>query len=87
MAEEHANNSNLPSDEVWEGLSDEDRRIINAYLSTAVPVDFLAYTEHFDRLYERLQGEGETRSKADIFRRLLNLRKRGQLPRMFRSAS
>lgn len=88
MPDEHANTPDVRADaEVFEGLSEDDRRIIEAYIKTGVPVDFLAYTTEFDRLYEAVQAKGDTRSRAEVFRRLLNLRKRGQLPRMLRSAS
>jgi hypothetical protein len=46
------------------------------------PVDDLAYTEEFDRLYKSLEAVRESRSKAEVFRRLLNLRKSGRLPRV-----
>jgi hypothetical protein len=64
------------------GLPEEDLRLVEFYMKLAIPVDNLAYTEAFDRLYDELRKAGDTRSKSDIFRRLLNLRKAGSLPRV-----
>jgi len=63
-------------------LSPEDLRLVLFYQDTGLPVDFLAYTPEFETLFAKLQQSGDTRSKADVFRRLLNLRKAGRLPRV-----
>lgn len=60
-----------------------DDELIRAYLATGKSVDNLAYTVEFDDIiYKTLQDLGDKRTKADVFRRLLNLRKTGRLPRV-----
>lgn len=66
-------------------LSDEDFVLIDLYLDTNVPIDALAYTSRFDELYEKYIGKYPGHTKAEVFRRLLSLRKRGQLPRLGRN--
>jgi len=63
-------------------LSDFDWALMREYERIGRPVDDLAYTEEFDRLYKSLEAVRESRSKAEVFRRLLNLRKSGRLPRV-----
>ncbi|MFN0135943.1 MAG: hypothetical protein ACKVS9_07465 [Phycisphaerae bacterium] len=63
-------------------LSDLDWQLIAQYVSHATPVDSLAYSEAFDAIYEQMRTLGETRSKGDLYRRLMSLRKSGRLPRL-----
>lgn len=64
-----------------ESLTPEDARLVELYRQVGRAADDLAYTEDFETFYEQLQQSGDTRSKAEVFRRLLNLRKAGRLPR------
>ena len=66
-------------------LPQADRDLADLYGEVAVPVDRLAYTPDFDRLYERYRDMGHPMSRTDVFRRLLMLRKAGLLPRLFQS--
>lgn len=59
-----------------------DDLLIELYLREGRPVDELAYTDSFDRIHSGLQQLGDKRTKAEVFRRLLNLRKSGRLPRV-----
>lgn len=59
-----------------------DQLLIELYLRTGKPVDELAYTDEFDSIFDTLQKQGDSRTKAEVFRRLLNLRKAGRLPRV-----
>lgn len=68
-----------------EDLGRLDQFLMALYLRYATPVDSLAYSETFDRMYEELQKAGETRTKGEIYRRMLMLRKSGRLPRLERS--
>ena len=64
------------------GIDHFDDRLIREYLSVGRPVDWLAYTDDFEKLYDRLDGVRESRDRAEVFRRLLYLRKAGMLPRI-----
>jgi len=74
-----------------DSLTEDDRRLIDAYAHVGLPVDDLAYTEDFDELVALVHGIKEQEVPLDLkhraFRRLLNLRKRGRLPRLVRSSS
>lgn len=59
-----------------------DQRLIKVYMQVGCPVDALAYSAAFDKLYNILTSKGETRGREELFRRLLNLRKAGRLPRL-----
>ena len=59
-----------------------DQLLIALYVHHATPVDSLAYSETFDRIYEELQKAGDQRSKGEVFRLMLMLRKSGRLPRL-----
>jgi hypothetical protein len=61
-------------------LTELDIILIRAYRDVGVPVDWLPYTDEFDKIYDALKTVGDTRNKAQVFRRLLNLRKSGRLP-------
>jgi hypothetical protein len=63
-------------------LSEHDQRLIDLYLRSGRAVDELAYTDEFDVIFGELQAAGDPRTKAEVFRRLLNLRKAGRLPRI-----
>lgn len=65
-----------------DGLSADDHRLIDVYVQVGQPVDKLAYTADFDDLFKILTERGERRGREEIFRRLLNLRKAGRLPRL-----
>ncbi len=64
-------------------LSDEEQRLVDAYEKIGVPVDKLPYSAEFDRLIQML-GKPETMDeKYLVFQRLLSLRKRSRLPRIY----
>jgi len=63
-------------------LPEIDQRLLEHYARIGRSVDELAYTDEFDQLHGSLTAAGDTRSKAEVFRRLLNLRKAGRLPRV-----
>ncbi len=63
-------------------LPEPDQRLVERYLKSSRAVDDLAYTEEFDAIYKDLKKHGDPRTQAEIFRRLLNLRKAGLLPRI-----
>ena len=65
-----------------ESSSELDEALIRLYVRHAIPVDALAYSETFDDMFSELQAKGEKRSKGDVYRRLLTLRKAGMLPRL-----
>jgi hypothetical protein len=64
----------------------EDQALIDAYVEAGRSLDDLPYTPEFDRLVQTLNDNGDQRSKQELMRRLLNLRKAGRLPRTGRSA-
>lgn len=66
-------------------INERDRALIEFYVESRTAVDQLAYTEEFDRLYERYINNGHKGEKRDVFRRLLSLRKAGLLPSFSRS--
>ena len=76
------NQSSQPQPFEIQKLPDEDERLIKRYVLAGKSVDSLAYTSTFDDLYKDLQKAGDQRPKAEVFRRLLALRKAGQLPRI-----
>lgn len=63
-------------------LPAEDQLLIELYLRLGVPTDQLAYTDEFEALYKALEDAGDTRDRRMVYRRLLNLRKAGRLPRL-----
>jgi len=63
-------------------LPEIDQLLIDLYVKTGKPVDYLAYSDEFEELYKTLQEHGDKRTKSQVFRRLLNLRKSGWLPRL-----
>lgn len=64
-----------------------DQRLVDEYERLATPVDDLPYTSEFQRMVDRLQSSGDTRTPAEILRRLLRLRKAAKLPRVGRVAT
>ncbi len=74
----------------WEGpaISADDQALIEAYQRTGIPLDSLAYTDEFQHLVEEVEGDpddyGDLRK---VYRRLLSLRKRGLLPRLYAGAA
>jgi hypothetical protein len=62
-------------------LDVEDQKLIAAYEQVGKPLDFLPYTEEFDRLVHKLRLNETDENKHEVFRRLLNLRKTARLPR------
>jgi hypothetical protein len=72
----------------WSGapLSSDDEALIDAYKAVGVPVDALPYTPEFDKLIERLGLPVAPPSQRSIYRRLLTLRKRALLPRVYTTA-
>lgn len=73
-----------PDEFQWEekSLTDEDERLIRAYAHVGRPLDDLAYTEDFDKLLREAGIDEDDQERHRIFKRLLNLRKRGRLPRL-----
>ncbi|MFN0011415.1 MAG: hypothetical protein ACKVS8_07205 [Phycisphaerales bacterium] len=65
-----------------EELSAQDKRLLEEYERVGRSVDDLAYTAEFDALCDQLKAMGDSRSKAELFRRLLTFRKAGRLPRI-----
>jgi hypothetical protein len=63
-------------------LSPEDEAIVDAYRTIGRSLDDLPYTEDFDRLMDVLKRPREMDQMHFVFRRLMTLRKRGQLPRI-----
>ena len=63
-------------------LSSEDQRLIDAYVRAGRFLDDLPYTAEFDKLVLGLGEPDNQESRHFIFRRLLNLRKMGRLPRL-----
>ncbi len=70
-----------------EGLSDEERALIRAYAEVGRPIDDLAYTPDFDKLVQKAGLGSDQEAKHKAFRQLLNLRKRGRLPRLVRHSA
>jgi len=72
------------NDTIWDAppLSSDDEVLMEAYRTVGRPLDDLPYTTDFDRLMDLLQRPREPDQMHFVFRRLLTLRKRGQLPRL-----
>jgi hypothetical protein len=71
-------------DSLWDlpELSNEDQKIISAYVKVGKPLDQLPYSKDFRDLVEAM-GEKPTDDRMFmVFQRLLTLRKRGRLPRL-----
>ncbi len=73
----------------WEAQppSAEDQRLIDAYLEIGLPLDGLAYTDQFKELAKRAGFDPTDDSSLRMaYRRLLALRKRALLPRIYASS-
>lgn len=72
------------ADYKWESgeLTDEELRLVREYAKSTRPLDALAYTEDFDDLIEAAGFANTLEAKRHAFVTLLNLRKRGRLPRL-----
>ncbi len=68
-------------------LEPRDEALLRLYEEYGVSVDRLAYTDTFEKLFEEYKRADFEGSKADVFRRLLLLRKAGLLPRLLRPAT
>lgn len=64
-------------------LTAADEALIDAYLTTGLTVDELAYTDAFDSMCERLGRSDGNADKHEVYKRLLTLRKLGRLPRAY----
>jgi len=64
-------------------LTDDEQRLVLAYERIGVPLDKLAYTAEFDRLVQMVGKPDTLDEKYFAYQRLLNLRKRSRLPRIF----
>lgn len=59
-----------------------DLALTQAYLAQQRTLDDLPYTDDFESIYAALEPVRESRSRAEVFRRLQGLRKSGRLPRL-----
>lgn len=64
-------------------LTEEEQRLIDAYVQIGKPVDRLPYSNDFDRLIKKLGKPNSMDEKYLVFQRLLSLRKRARLPRIY----
>jgi hypothetical protein len=67
--------------------SAEDQRLIDAYLHAGRTLDDLPYTPEFDGIIKDLGVADTLPERHRVLKRLLVLRKSGQLPRLGRSPS
>lgn len=65
-----------------DGLTGIEMNLIREYEKISRPLDALAYTEEFDRLVKAAGLDDTVQDKHRAFTMLLNLRKRGRLPRL-----
>lgn len=63
-------------------LTKEESRLVREYAKSTRPLDALAYTEEFDELVVSAGFENTLEDKHRAYTKLLNLRKRGRLPRL-----
>jgi hypothetical protein len=68
-------------------LDSADQRLVEVYQAIGRPVDDLPYTEEFENLFAQLSEPNTPIARHLVYKRLLNLRKRGQLPRVNRFAA
>ncbi len=62
--------------------------LADAYARTGIPLDRLPYSPDFDRLCEAARDLGVVaKSQQEVWKALVNLRKRGCLPRVGRNPS
>ena len=62
-------------------LNEQDQSLLRAYAEVGCSVDSLPYTSEFEDLVGRIRARGDTRSKNEVLKRLMTLRKAGKLPR------
>jgi len=66
----------------------DDDLLISVYRKQSRTLDDLPYTQEFEAIHEAAIGDGATStSRAQLFRRLHNLRKAGKLPRLGRATT
>lgn len=81
-----------PNDEKNPFATDErsessDALLMKLYVEAGLPLDYLAYTEDFESLFENFSNTHPGWNRRDVFRRILSLRKQGKLPRLVRPPS
>lgn len=62
-------------------LTAEDEKLVAAYKRIGSPLDALPFTEDFDELIRQVDKTPNDSNRAEVFRRLLTLRKTARLPR------
>lgn len=67
-------------------LDAEDEHLIEAYRSVGRSLDDLPYTPDFDRLCGYLGKPLTDEARHMVYKRLVSLRKRGRLPRVYVSS-
>lgn len=74
----------MTTDFDWEAppLSAEDERLVAAYRSVGRSVDELPYTTEFEELVKLVGRSTSDVERHAVFKRLVNLRKMGRLPRL-----
>ena len=65
-----------------QNLSPQDQNLLELYSKTGCAIDSLPYTSEFEELVGKLRATGDIRSRSEILRRLMTLRKAGKLPRI-----
>ena len=63
-----------------------DERLVNAYMEVGCEIYDLPHTKDITRLIQILGEKDIDMAKHFVFKRLLTLRRRGQLPHAFRSS-
>jgi hypothetical protein len=63
-------------------LNSADEMLAEAYKTLGRSLDDLPYTPEFERLVQLLEVEDSTEARHLLYRRLMNLRKSGRLPRV-----
>jgi len=63
-------------------LNPRDQTLLQLYAATGCSIDSLPYTAEFEELVAKLRATGDGRSKSEILKKLLTLRKAGKLPRL-----
>jgi hypothetical protein len=73
------------SDDLLFPTSDDDL-LISVYQKQGRTLDDLPYTEAFETIYQSMYGDApDAPHRAEVFRRLHNMRKAGKLPRLGRA--
>lgn len=73
----------MPNDFSWlpPPLTREEERLVELYVQTGRSLDALPYTEEFERLVEKYQGDKSPEACREVWMQLLRLRKQARLPR------